>query len=153
MESKIVGELNSVEFDDDLFESSPCPIRYFDNKELKIVFLEPKHEYYLEKADSALKNFLELKRDNRFQDSHLVYNYYTDILKFGYTKPLDIEKIEDIWNFVYPSEIIIEWDENNDFFVCISCGCKWEEEHGLQLVFKDGRTLTRASGHDGSLTD
>jgi hypothetical protein len=30
----------------------------------------------------------------------------------------------------------------------ISCECDREEEHGLQLVFKDGATLTRASGHD-----
>ena len=56
---------------------------------------------------------------------------------------------KDIWNFVTPTEIIKHWDEDGEFYLCVSCGCEWEEEHVLQLVvFKDGQTLTRASGHD-----
>jgi hypothetical protein len=66
---------------------------------------------------------------------------------------LQVNDIADIWNFVYPTEIIVHWNENADFYLCVSCGCEWEEEHGLQLVFKDGKQLTRASGHDGGFTD
>lgn len=33
-----------------------------------------------------------------------------------------------------------------------TCGCEWEEEHGLQLVFKEGKKLTRISGYDGHIT-
>lgn len=153
MESRIVGQIKSVDYDPDFFESNPFPIPYFDNKELKVGFVEAKHEPYLLEADNVLQNFLRLDKQDRIEDSQLVYHYYSETLKYGYTKPLDINNISDIWNFVYPSEIIVHWDENADFYLCVSCGCEWEEEHGLQLVFKDGKKLTRASGHDGGFTD
>ena len=69
-------------------------------------------------------------------------------MKYGYTKSLGVKKIDEIWNFVRPSEIIIDWDENGDFYLNVSCECGWEEEHGLQLIFKDGLTLIRAGGHE-----
>lgn len=33
------------------------------------------------------------------------------------------------------------------------CECDWEEEHGLQLVFRQGKKLTRISDQDGHLTE
>ncbi len=153
MESKIVGQLKAAEYDPDFFESEPYPISYFDNKKLKIGFVEAKHQPYLGEADSVLQNFLKLSVADRIDGSLMVHHYYNETLKHGYTKPLDIKAVEDIWNFVYPSEITTHWDENGDFYLCISCDCAWEEEHRLQLVFKDGKSLTRVSGHDGGFTD
>lgn len=153
MESRIVGQLKPVDYDTDFFESGPFPIPYFDDKKLKVGFVEAKHEPYLLEADNVLQNFLKLHKEDRIGDSQLVLHYYSETLKYGSTKPLDINIPADIWNFVYPSEIIVQWDENEDFYLCVSCGCEWEEEHGLQLVFKDGKKLIRASGHDGGFTD
>ncbi len=153
MESRIVGQIRPVEYDLDFFESDPYPISYFDNKKIKIGFIEAKHEPYLIAADNVLQNFLILDNQDKIKDSKLVFDYYSETLKYGYTSPLNIIDVADVWNFVYPSEVIVHWDENADFYLCVSCGCEWEEEHGLQLVFKDGKKLTRASGHDGSFTD
>ncbi|RYE56180.1 DUF6985 domain-containing protein [Pedobacter frigiditerrae] len=153
MESKIVGQIKPVDYDPDFFESAPFPIPYFDNKELKVGFVEPKHEPYLQEADNVLQNFLNLGIHDRNEGSQLVFKYYSETLKHGYTKPLEVNTVTDIWNFVYPTEIIVHWDEHADFYLCVSCGCEWEEEHGLQLVFKDGKKLTRASGHDGGFAD
>ena len=52
-----------------------------------------------------------------------------------------------------PTEISVDWDDNDQLYVIVFCECSWEEEHGLQLVFKDGKKLTRASGIDGHYTD
>jgi hypothetical protein len=153
MQSRIVGQIKPVDYDPDFFESSPYPIPYFDGKELKVGFVEAGHEPYLLQADNVLQNFLSLDKQNRIGDSQLVFHYYSETVKYGHTKPLDVKDTTEIWNFVYPSEIIVHWDENADFYLCVSCGCKWEEEHGLQLVFKDGKKLTRASGHDGGFID
>lgn len=38
-------------------------------------------------------------------------------------------------------------------YVAVDCRCDWEEEHGLQLVFRQGRMLTRVSDQDGHLTE
>ncbi|TDW44112.1 hypothetical protein EV144_11016 [Flavobacterium sp. 270] len=153
MESKIAGKLKPLDYDPDYFESEPYPIPYFNNKKLKIGFVEALYESYLSGADRVLENFLKLDTSEKFKDSKIVYDYYDEVLLFGYTENLNIKTVEDIWNFVYPSEIIIDSDENGIFYLCVSCGCIWEEEHGLQLVFKEGLTLTRASGHDGAYSD
>lgn len=151
MESKIVGHLKVNEQDQDFFESAPFEIPYFGNKKLKIGFVDAKHHPYLDGADKALQNSLKLNLTDKIKNSEIVYHYYTETLKYGFTKPLNVSTSQDIWNFVTPTEIIIQWGENGDFYLCVSC--EWEEEHGLQLVFKDGKTLTRASGHDGHFTD
>ncbi|RYX82840.1 hypothetical protein EON73_04115 [bacterium] len=153
MTSKVVGQLNSINYDSDFFESKPFPIPYFDNKELKVGFVEAKHQPYLDSADKVLENFIALSSVDKIKDSNIIYRYYSETLKLGYTIPLDIKTAKDIWKFVTPTEIIIHWDENSDFYLCVSCDCEWEEEHGLQLVFKNGQNLTRASEHDGHFTD
>ena len=153
MESKIVGQLRSVEFDKDFFVSEPFEVAYFDNKKLPIGFVEARHQTYLESADKVLGSFLTLNSRDRINDSELVYKYYDKTLQFGYTKNLKVETPSEIWTHVRANEIIIHWDESNDFFLCVSCDCDWEVEHGLQLVFKNGLTLVRAGGHDGHFTD
>ncbi|MFA7380874.1 MAG: hypothetical protein WC150_10445 [Bacteroidia bacterium] len=153
MESKIVGQLKANEIDGEYFESEPFEIPYFDNKKLAIGFVEARHQTYLESADKVLENFLKLNSKDRINDSGLVYKYYNETLKSGYTKALNIKTSSEIWNHLIANEIIIQWDENGDLYLCVSCGCDWEIEHGLQLVFKNGHTLVRASGHDGHFTD
>ncbi len=153
MNSKIVGELNPTDYDPDFFYSQPYPVPYFDSKELKVGFVEADHQPYLDGADKTLQNFFGLTSIDRTENSETVYHYYSEILKHGYTEPLAIKEIKDIWNFVAPTEIIVHWDEDGEFYLCVSCECEWEEEHGLQLVFKDGLTLTRAGGHDGHFVD
>jgi hypothetical protein len=70
----------------------------------------------------------------------------------------DLSNLKDpngIWDFVNPSGIYISRRHRRDMdvYLAISCGCDWEEEHGLQLVFKQGKKLTRISGHDGHITE
>jgi hypothetical protein len=153
MKSQVVGQLKSVEHDEEFFESVPFEIPYFDNKKLKIGFIEAKYPPYLDSADRVLRNFLTLTPKDRINDSELVFKYYDQTLKFGYINDLHVKTPSEIWHHVRANEIIIHYDENRAFYLCVSCDCDWEEEHGLQLVFKDGQTLTRASGHDGHFAD
>ncbi len=153
IESKIVGHLKEDDFDPNFYTSEPIAIPYFDNIKLQIGFIEAKHVPYMELADKALKIFLTMDAKNRKADSELVQHYYEETLKYGYTAPLNVKISQDIWTYVTPKEIIVHWDQHGDIYLCVSCDCVWEVEHGLQLVFKDGRILTRASGHDGHLTD
>jgi hypothetical protein len=153
MDSKIAGQLKPDQHGSGLYESEPLEIPYFNNKKLAIGFAEAEHKEYMDMADIILQNFLELNSRNKIIDSAMVHEYYAQTLKHGDIKPLKITSIEDIWDFVEPEEIIIQCDENANFYLCVSCSCEWEQEHGLQLVFKNGQTLTRASGHDGHFTD
>jgi hypothetical protein len=56
---------------------------------------------------------------------------------------------------VHPSEIYVTRRPKNDqdIYIQIACECDWEEEHGLQLVFRQGKKLTRVSSQDGHITE
>ena len=43
--------------------------------------------------------------------------------------------------------------QEQDIYVQVACECDWEQEHGLQLVFRQGKKLTRISDNDGHLTE
>jgi hypothetical protein len=38
-------------------------------------------------------------------------------------------------------------------YVSVGCECDWEVEHGLQIVFRDGATVTKVGPFDGHLTN
>ncbi len=61
-----------------------------------------------------------------------------------------------VWDYIRPSEIIVTKDRYNKkegVFIQIICECDWEEEHGLQIVLKNGSEFIRVSGQDGNLFD
>nr|WP_206680680.1 hypothetical protein [Hymenobacter polaris] len=66
----------------------------------------------------------------------------------------DIKDENEIWKFVWPTDIYVSRRPYNepDIYVQVTCECDWEQEHGLQLVFKQGKKITRVSEQDGHLT-
>jgi hypothetical protein len=38
-------------------------------------------------------------------------------------------------------------------YVSVECECNWETELGLQVVFRDGATVTKMGPYDGHLTN
>jgi hypothetical protein len=115
---------------------------------------------FIEEADTALTNFLKLSINDRDSISKLAYGNcqsFLDIVSFEEAdEPLrQIKNIHEIWNFVHPTEIYITRRpyKDQDIYLTVACECDWEQEHGLQLVFRQGRQLTRISDQDGHLTE
>jgi hypothetical protein len=38
-------------------------------------------------------------------------------------------------------------------YISLECDCDWEVEHGLQIVFKEGRAVTKVGPYNGHLTN
>ena len=140
--SRIIGELTSDEHDMYIYYGKPIKTPYFDNLNIVIGIYDATDESILKEADKALENFFKLDSKDRIRDSKLVLDYYK-ICEDYIPKPLKIENEKDIWNYVTPSIITV-----CESIVEISCECEWEIEHGLQLIFKDGKKLIRAGGHE-----
>ena len=153
MISKIAGQLIQDDHFEDWWNSKLIEIPYFQNKALKIVFTEAENESYFKLADIALDNFMQLSVSDRQNHSSKIIENYKQNLIFDYTPRLELKSDSEIWNYVYPADIILAQNETGEVFVLIECGCEWEEEHGLQLVFKNGQHLTRVSYNDGGLED
>jgi hypothetical protein len=60
----------------------------------------------------------------------------------------------DIWRHVFVRQIELKKDARHgepSMYVLVYCACDWEEEHGLQLVYRNGNVLIRVSSEDGDV--
>jgi hypothetical protein len=161
--STVIGELQQDKNFRDWWVSADLPIPFFENKKLHITFVDFSPESdpsFLPEADQALTAFLNKEEKDRLEISGLVYKNF-DQIRSEVEDPYWSETLNaikspaEIWKFVQPLGISVcrrPYGEQ-DIYIDISCKCEWEEEHGLQLVFRQGKKLTRVSQIDGHLTD
>jgi len=161
--SQVLGQLTQDDKFLNWWKSKAFAIPFFDNIELTIIFMdfEPDQDTtFLQEADKALTNFFKLNSADRNSISDLAYKNCMDFLDaVGFDEADEaLSKIKDkneIWKFIHPSEIYVTRRpyKEQDVYVFVACECEWEEEHGLQLVFRQGKKLTRISDQDGHLTE
>lgn len=161
--SKIIGRLKQEESFPDWWKSEEISIPFFDNDKLTITFMdfEPENDKtFIDEADQSLRNFLKLNSDDRNLISELAYkncmDFLDDVDYDEVDEPLrQINNKNEIWKFIQPTEIYISrrHKRDNDIYLQVVCECDWEQEHGLKLVFRQGKKLTRISGDDGHLTE
>lgn len=161
--SEIIGQLVQDKNFSDWWKSAAIEIPFMDNQKLTIAFTDFEPELdktFIEEADRALINFLALTADDKKSISKLAYKNCMDFLEaVGFDEsdePLrQISNQDEIWSFIQPTEIYVSRRHggDNDIYVLIACECDWEQEHGLQLVFRQGKQLTRISEQDGHLTE
>ncbi len=161
--TKVIGELKQDDDFPDWWKSKEISIPFFDNDKLTITFtdFEPEHDKtFINEAEQALTNFLKFNATDRNSISELAYKNCMDFLDaVGFNEadePLrQISNKDEIWNFIQPTEIYVTRRpyKEQDIYIQITCECDWEQEHGLQLVFRQGKKLTRISDQDGHLTE
>ncbi len=161
--SKVIGPLKQDDQLGNWWKSEAIKIPFFDNEKLAIIFVDfdPEHDQtFLDEADQALTNFLKLNAADRNLISDLAYKNCLDFLEEVEFDEADeslrqIKAPNEIWNFIQPTEIYIARRpyQEQDIYVQVACACEWEQEHGLQLVFRQGKKLTRISDQDGHLTE
>ncbi len=67
-----------------------------------------------------------------------------------------IKSADELWQHVQlGSEPMVTRRPYGDegIYISVECGCDWEEEHGLQLVLKNGLKINKLGGYDGHLTN
>ncbi len=161
--SKSIGVLFQDDQFEDWWEAEPREIPFFDNKKIKITFMDlvsVDDTEFIEEADQALERFLSKTEIDRNGLSDLVLKHCIDFLNsvdYGDEdcKLRQIKDKDDIWNYVYPKDIFVSRRDRRDenIYINLTCECEWEKEHGLQLVYRQGRRLTRISEQDGHLTE
>ncbi len=163
IELESIGKLKPhPQIPDEWLISQPIGVPFFGDKEFKFILdvdLET-DEMFLSEADETIENFLRLNEDVKTSLSNYIYQNYQAVQNYYQYEPSAIPTLElsnenDIWNYVYPFEIYVSrrHRRDKDIYVKVDCGCEWEEEHGLQLVFRKGLKLTRVSDIDGHLTE
>jgi len=61
-----------------------------------------------------------------------------------------ISDSESVWKYIDIDSVNLIYNaQDNTVYVQVSTDCDWDIEHGLQIVFKEGKTLSRVSSSDG----
>lgn len=105
---------------------------------------------------AAIAGFLALDESTVRAAAPSVFEYYQDIAaEFPDDVPA-ISSPNEVWQHVrFGNEVVVERDSFRDrhVYVSVECECSWEPEHGLQIVLRDGRTVTKVGPYDGHLTN
>lgn len=161
--SRTIGPLKQNPDFDDWWTSEAVAIPFFDNIALPVTFMDyiPTDDIdFASEADNALQNFLAKGPEAKMEVSGLVFKNCKDFLDIiGFTEQdkhlWNIQEKSEIWKYVTPSQVYVARRPYNDrdVYVIVACECDWEQEHGLQLVFRQGKKITRVSDQDGHLTE
>jgi len=76
----------------------------------------------------------------------------------GERPDVTLAKPSDVWSHVQFGSVFYvsrraDGDAEDGIYLSLECNCDWEIEHGLQLVLRDGRTVSKVGPFDGHLTN
>ncbi|GIE38527.1 hypothetical protein Alo02nite_14250 [Actinoplanes lobatus] len=109
---------------------------------------------------AAIGAFLALDRTVLTAAAPAIFEYYRDIIEevlaCGEEDELyaDIPGPGQVLDYVtLGTEPLVVRDSHDDrrVYVRVACDCDWEEEHGLDLVFRDGAAITLVGPSTGTL--
>lgn len=146
--SKVIGQLKQHNKFTDWWTSQNIAVPFFDNKKFIITFMDfvPENDKaFIVEADQALANFLKLNAEYEEAISELAYKHCMDFLDYvGFDEADEslkqIKDANEIWNYIYPTNIYVKRRprRDKDIYIAIGCNCEWEQEHGFQLIFRKG---------------
>lgn len=140
----------------DWLVSQPVAVPYFDNAKLTFT-LDSLEDSDQVDARSAVDSFLGLTVSDRLAASAAVYGNYTETAELVDECDLgcEIATAAEVWEFVHPTGIFVSRSSYGDkaVYVWIAAECDWEPEHGLQIVYRWGKELSRVSEQDGNLVE
>jgi hypothetical protein len=109
--------------------------------------------------DAAITNFLSLDATALKEAEGYVFQYYKDCEQAWKSFDDEFKPVKspsDIWKHVGlggEPRVFRSRTGDKEIYISISCGCDWEPEHGMEIVFKDGRKLVKVGPCDGNPTN
>jgi hypothetical protein len=158
IEVPLLGELEQDQFDDWL-RSKPTVVDVLGGGKFEFIFEEYEEDEGKEEFHEAVYNFLSINESVLRKAQDYIYQYYKDIsvlLEPGDDWYVEIASPKEIWKHIeFGNTPIVSRRPYGDELVYISleCSCDWEQEHGLQIVFKQGLYVNKVGPFDGHLTN
>jgi len=142
----------------DLYYSDSIPVLVLGNKLCRFVLEGYPEDQNQKDFDTAITNFLSIDDSVLKAASPYVFQYYKDCIAHWTQGEqfLSIPSPEDVWAHVrLGDEPMVSRRPYGDkgIYVSLECGCDWEQEHGLQIVFKNGNKVNKVGPYDGHLTN
>ena len=141
------------------YQSKPISVPVLGGKKCRFTVEEYDEDPDKEAFHVAIANFLSLKQAALKEAEGYVFEYYKDLEDAWKSYGDDFKPIKsakDVWTHVrFGSEPSVSRRRHGDkgIYISLECGCDWEEEHGMQIVFKNGLKLNKLGPFDGHLTN
>jgi len=139
------------------YYGSPIPVPMFGGKQCRIVLDGYDEDERKEDFQVAIANFLSGSPAVLREVDEPLFRYYKDFEDWWLeddTQP--INSADELWQHVQlGSEPMVSRRPRGDkgVYISVECECDWEDEHGLQLVLKNGAKVNKLGGYDGHLTN
>ncbi|MFG2825824.1 DUF6985 domain-containing protein [Kitasatospora sp. NPDC048365] len=137
------------------YRSEPTPVPVLGGLPLALVAVGYDGDDAPEDFHAAAAAFLALDAAVLRAAAPPIFAYYLDTrAELGqYGDLVEIAGPQDVLAHVRPGGYAtLERDDDGPVYVSVECECAWEVEHGLQLVFRGGRAVTKVGPFDGQLT-
>lgn len=140
-------------------ESELVPVPMLHDKLCRFILDGYEDDDQPEDFHAAANNLLAAGPEVLQAAEQAIYQYYVDR---DYNVDMDeedwivIEKPEDVWEFVsLGGEFHLSRRNYGDekIYASLECNCEWEEEHGLQIVLKEGKFVNKIGQYDGHVTN
>ncbi|MEL6698766.1 MAG: hypothetical protein AAFP89_21155 [Bacteroidota bacterium] len=150
--SQIAGKLTPVEFMEDFLTSEEIQLPLLKNQAVNVELHKADLEtdpQYLSKVDQALTKLLAYPLSQKETITMDVFGNYDEAaaaMNYGEDEDdeaeralwsIDWEEADKVWQYVYPTTIWVK-QKTDGVFLLVQCECEWDEEHGIQIVFKNG---------------
>jgi hypothetical protein len=102
-----------------------------------------------DKQRAVYHSILNMPLNTKNVAAPAIFNNYLEIRDAVDPEPPHIDRPEDVWNHVEIIHILKPIHRNSQHkYFFIDFNCDWEEEHGLELLFKNGQLIlvTQAEG-------
>ena len=141
------------------YYSEPLPVAVLDGQLCRIVVEGYDDDPNKEDYHTAIANFLAIDRSVLAASEEHVFQYYkrySESCGSGDDDFVFIDSASQVWRHVRLGTkpyVTRRAYGDTGIYISLECGCDWEEEHGLQIVFKNGLKVNKVGPYDGHLTN
>lgn len=135
-------------------KSEPVSIPYFDGQKLQFTIWDLEGDPSPQHFSDAITCFLRLDSLDRRHAADDVYRNFNNTVNAVGQDQVDcmIPLSEQVWTHVHPRTLHVGRNPaDKKIYVMIAAECEWEPEHGLQLTYREGKSLHRVSEQDGHI--
>lgn len=153
--------IGSVTKDDDLdcYYSDELPVPLLGGAACRIVVEGYDNDDGKEDFHVAIGNFISADESVLREAEPYIFQYYERCKDYFDPEDeayVDIKCASDVWEHIHfghkPTFTRRAYGDKG-IYVSLECGCDWEPEHGLQIVFKNGLKVNKVGAYDGHVTN
>lgn len=157
-----IPELGIVSPDSDIPEwlrSNPINVKVLNNKLCEFVIEGYEEDDSKEEYHHAIHNFLSLDFEELQKAQDHIFKYYKDSMSElapGDDWYVEIHEPDKIWEHIDLCDTPVVTRRpygDKEVYISLENRCDWEEEYGLQIVFKNGLYVNKVGSFDGHMTN